>query len=221
MAEKVIVKAEKREGRGKNDSRRLRVAGKVPVVVYGGGGEAVAAAADLRQLATVLRSDTGVNTIFSLDMAGEGTGDVIFQDRQIDALRGRLVHADLRRIAKGEKIEVTIPVHIVGEAIGVKENEGGVLNQQVREIKVLCETSKIPEFIEVDVSELQLNESIHVSDLKFEEGVEVHELPETVVASVVIVKEEELEPDLETAEPELVDQKGDEAADEAEAKDKE
>lgn len=220
MAEKVVVKAEKREGRGKNDSRRLRVEGKVPVVVYGGGGESVAAAADLRQLATVLRSDTGVNTIFSLDMAGEGSGDVIFQDRQIDALKGRLVHADLRRIAKGEKIEVTIPIHIVGEAIGVKENEGGVLNQQTREIKVLCETSKIPEFIEVDVSDLQLNESIHVSDLKFEEGVEVHELPETVVASVVIVKEEELEPDLETAEPELVDQKGDEDVEEGEAKDK-
>jgi large subunit ribosomal protein L25 len=217
MADKVVVKAEKRENRGKNDARRLRQAGKVPVVIYGGGGEAVAATAELSQLATVLRSDSGVNTIFSLDMAGEGSGDVIFQDRQIDPLRGRLIHADLRRIAKGEKIEVTVAIHLIGEAIGVKENEGGVLNQQTREIKVLCETSKIPEFIEFDVSDLQLNESIHVSDLKVEEGVEIHESPETVVASVVIVKEEELEPDTEVVEPELVDQKGDEA-EEGEAK---
>ncbi len=204
MADKVVVKAEKREGRGKNDSRRMRAAGKVPVVVYGGGGEAVAAIADLRELATVLRSDSGINTIFTLDMAGEGTGDVIFQDRQIDALRGRLVHADLRRLAKGEKIEVTVQIHLIGEPIGVKENEGGVLNQQTREIKVLCEPSKIPEFIEIDVSNLQMNESIHVSDLKVEEGVEIHELPETVVASIILVKEEELEPDTEVTEPEIV-----------------
>ena len=219
MADKVVVKAEKREGRGKNDSRRHRAAGRVPVVVYGGGGEAVAAIAELSDLATVLRSDTGVNTIFSLDMAGEGSGDVIFQDRQIDPLKGRLVHADLRRIAKGEKIEVTVPIHLIGEAVGVEENEGGVLNQQTREIKVLCETSKIPEFIEVDVTNLQLNESIHVSDLKVGEGVEIHELPETVIASVVLVKEEELEPALEAAEPELVDQKG-EDSEEGEANEK-
>lgn len=207
MADKVTIKAEKREGRGKNDSRRLRAEGKVPVSIYGGGGEAVAAAVELKDLAAVLRSDTGHNTVFSLDMTGEGAGDVIFQDRQIDALKGRLVHADLRRLAKGEKIEVTVPVHIIGEAAGLNE-EGAVLNQAMREIKVLCEPSQIPEFIEADVTSLNLNESIHVSDLKFGAGVEVHETPETVVASVVLVKEEELEPQLEATEPELVDQKG-------------
>ncbi len=210
MADKVIVKAEKREERGKNDSRRLRQSGKVPVIVYGGGGESVAAAVNLKDLAAILRSDSGQNTIFSLDMTGEGTGDVIFHDRQIDPLRGRLVHADLRRLAKGEKIEVTVPIHIIGEAAGLDE-EGAVLNQQMREIKVLCEPSKIPEFIEADVTNLQVGESIHISDLKFGEGIEVHELPETVVASVVIVKEEELEPQLEeAAEPEIVGKEGEE-----------
>jgi len=208
MADKVIVKAELRESRGKNDSRRLRQAGKVPVSVYGGGGEAVAAVVELKDLAAILRSDSGQNTIFSLDMTGEGTGDVIFHDRQIDPLRGRLVHADLRRLAKGEKIEVTVPIHIIGEAAGLVE-EGAVLNQQMREIKVLCEPSKIPEFIEADVTNLQVGESIHISDLKFGEGIEVHELPETVVASVVIVKEEELEPQLEEGtEPEIVGEEG-------------
>ncbi len=213
MADKVVVKAEKRESRGKNDSRRLRSAGKVPVSIYGGGGEAVAAVVELKDLAAILRSDSGQNTIFTLDMTGEGTGDVIFHDRQIDPLKGRLVHADLRRLAKGEKIEVTIPIHIVGEAAGLNE-EGAVLNQQLREIKVLCVPSKIPEFIEADVTNLAVGDSVHISDLKFDEGVEVHELPETVVASVVVVKELELEPtpESEIEEPGLVDQKGEDEA---------
>ena len=212
MADKVTVKAEKREGRGKNDARRLRVAGKVPVSIYGGGGETIAATAELKDLAAILRSDSGVNTIFTIDMVGEGTGDVIFHDRQIDALKGRLVHADLRRLAKGEKIEVTVAIHLIGEAVGLKE-EGAVLNQQLREIKVLCEPSKIPEFLEFDVTDLNLNESIHVSDLKTPEGVEIHESPESVVASLLVVKEEELEPQTETAEPEVVGKEGDNKAD--------
>ncbi len=208
MAEKVVVKAEKREGRGKNDSRRLRQEGKVPVSIYGAGGEAVAAVVELKELAAILRSDSGQNTIFTIDMVGEGTGDVIFHDRQIDALKGRLVHADLRRLAKGEKIEVTVAIHLIGEAEGLKE-EGAVLNQQLREIKVLCEPSKIPEFLEVDVTDLNVGESIHVSDMKFGEGIEVHESPESVVVSIVVVKEEELEPQLEeAAEPEIVGKDG-------------
>ena len=208
MADKVVVKAEKREGRGKNDARRLRAAGRVPISIYGGGGETIAAIAELKDLAAIIRSDTGSNTIFTIDMAGEGTNDVIFHDRQIDALKGRLVHADLRRLAKGEKIEVTVPIHIIGEAAGLSE-EGAVLNQAIREIKVLCEPSLIPEFYEVDVTELKVGESFHVSDLKVEKGVEIHEDAESVIASVVIVKEEELEPQTDAAgEPEVVGKDG-------------
>lgn len=132
MAEKVVVKAEKRETRGKNESRRLRVEGKVPVVVYGGGGESVSAAASLKDLAAIMRTDAGVNTVFSLDIAGEGVNDVIFQDRQIDSIHGRMIHADLRRIAKGEKMEMTIPIHLTGESEGLKE-EGAVLSQAMRD----------------------------------------------------------------------------------------
>ncbi len=212
MADKITVKAEKREGRGKNDSRRLRSAGKVPVVVYGGGGESVAAVASLKDLAAVLRSDTGHNTLFSLDVEGVGADDVIFQDRQIDPLRGRLTHADLRRFAKGEKIEVTVAIHLLGEPIGVKE-EDGVLEQPLREIKILCEPANIPESIEYDVSELKLGDSIHVSDLKFDKNLEVHELPETMVAHVALVKEPDLEPavDTEGAEPEVIGEGGETA----------
>ena len=208
MADKITVKAEKREGRGKNDARRMRVQGRVPVVIYGGGTESASASVELKELAAILRTDSGVNSVFSLDIAGEGVTDVIFQDRQIDSIHGRLVHADLRRFAKGEKIEMTVPIHLLGDAPGLNE-EGAVLSQALREIKVLCEPAKTPDSIDIDVSNLNLGDSIHVSDLKVGAGIEIHEDPETVVASIIVVQEEELEPQLEAAgEPELVDQPG-------------
>ncbi|MGQ0540239.1 MAG: 50S ribosomal protein L25 [Blastocatellia bacterium] len=203
MAEKFVIKAEKREVTGKNINRRLRAEGKVPVVVYGGGSESLAATAELKDLAAILRTDAGVNTVFSLDIAGEGVNDVIFQDRQIDPIRGRLVHADLRRFARGEKIEMTVPIHLTGHAVGLQE-EGSVLTQVMREIKVLCEPAKTPESIDVDVTNLEAGQSVHVSDLKVAEGVEIHDAPETLVASIVTVKEVALEPQIEAgAEPEV------------------
>jgi large subunit ribosomal protein L25 len=202
MSEKVVVKAEKREKVGKGFARRLRMQGKIPVTVYGGGGEAVSVSANLSDLAAILRSDTGHNTVFSLDIAGFGINDVIFQDRQIDPLKGRLIHADLRRLAKGEKIEVTVPVLLIGEPVGVKIG-GGLLEQQMREIRVFCESSSIPESIDVDVTNLELNHSLHISDIKFGTGVEVHEDAEAVIASVVLVKEE-TETVEEAAETEVV-----------------
>jgi len=204
MAEKIIIKAEKRNEQGKNVNRRLRAEGKIPVVVYGGGTESLAAIASLKDLAAILRTDTGVNTVFSLDIPGEGVNDVIFQDRQIDPIRGRLIHADLRRFARGEKIEMTVPIHLIGEPDALKE-EGAVMTQALREIKVLCEPARTPDSIDVDVTGLTSEHAVHVSDLKVGEGIEIHEAPETVVASIVIVKEEELEPQLEAgAEPEVV-----------------
>lgn len=204
MAEKIVVKAEKRDSRGKNTNRRLRAEGKIPVVVYGGGTESLAAVADLKDLAAILRTDTGVNTVFSLDIPGVGVNDVIFQDRQIDPIRGRLIHADLRRFARGEKIEMTVPIHLIGEPEALKE-EGAVLTQALREIKVLCEPANTPDSIDVDVTGLTSEHAVHVSDLRVGPGIEIHELPETVVASIVIVKEVELEPQLEEgAEPEVV-----------------
>ena len=217
MAEKRVIKAEKRETRGKNESRRLRAQGKIPVVVYGGGGESVAAAASLSELAAILRTDAGVNSVFSLDIAGDALTDVIFQDRQIDPLKGRMVHADLRRIAKGEKMEMTVPIHLTGEPEELEE--GAVVSQALREVKVLCEPANTPDSIDVDISSLTSHHAIHVSDLKVDAGIEIHEAPETVVASIVVVKEEELQPQLEPgAEPEVVGETpeagGDEKAEE-------
>ncbi len=216
MAEKIVLKAEKRETRGKNENRRLRVAGKIPVVVYGGGSESLAATAELKDLAAIIRTDSGVNTVFSLDIDGVGVNDVIFQDRQIHPVHGRLIHADLRRFAKGEKIEMTVPIHLIGEPASLEE-EGAVLSQAMREIKVLCEPAKTPESIDVDISELTAEHAIHVSDLKVSEGIEIHESAETVVASIVMISEEVLEPQIEEGEePQVVGEETDaeEGADE-------
>jgi len=208
MAEKIVVKAELRNGKGsKNVNRRLRREGKIPFVVYGGGSDNVAGVADLKDLAAILRTEASVNTVFSLDIAGDGTNDVIFQDRQIDAVTGRLLHADLRRIAKGEKIELTIPIHLVGEAEGLKE-DGAVLSQALREIKVLVEPASAPESIDLDISELAVGHSLHVSDLKVGRDIEIHKAPETVVASIVIVKEEELDPQVAEEEPAVEGEEG-------------
>ncbi len=213
MAEKFVVNAVERKGRGKNDSRRLRREGKVPVSIYGGDSEAVAAAANLKDLAAIIRSDTGANTLFTLEIEGHDEARVIFQDRQIDPVTGRLLHADLRRLAKGEKIEVTVPVHLIGTPLGVRE-EGGLLEQQLREIRVSCIPSNIPESIDVDVEELGANESVHVSDIKADDDLDILESPETLIGSVVFVKEEIEEPEVidEDLEPGIVgeDEEGEE-----------
>jgi large subunit ribosomal protein L25 len=211
MAERkeITVRAELRSGRGKNDSRRLRARGFVPVTLYGGGGEAVAAAAPLSELATILRSDTGHNTIFTLDVDGVGASEVLFLDRQIDPVRGRLMHADLRRLVKGQKVEVTVPLHLTGEPLGVREG-GGVLEQIVRDLEIRCAPRDIPDAINADVSNLGVHDVLHVSDIPVSEGVEILSAPETVIATVGVVREEPVEVPATTeeaaapAEPEVI-----------------
>ena len=194
MAEKkeITVKATQREGRGKNDARRARRAGQVPVTIYGGEGEAVAALAPLSELAAILRSDSGRNTIFTLDIDGVGAAEVMFIDRQIDPVRSRLVHADFKRLVKGEKIEATVRLLLTGEPIGVREH-AGVLEQIIREVEIRCEPREIPEHIDVDVTNLDVHQVLHVSDIPVPAGVEILEEADTVIATVGVVKEEVVE----------------------------
>ena len=205
--EEITVKATVREGRGKNDARRTRRAGLVPVTVYGGGGETVAAAAPLKELAAILRSEAGRNTIFTLDVEGVGASEVMFHDRQIDPVRGRLVHADFQRLVKGQKIEVTVPLHLVGEPVGVRE-EQGVLEQIMREIEIRCEPREIPDAIDVDVSDLGVHDVLHVSDIPVGANIEILNEPDSVIATVGIIREEHVAaPVVEeevAAEPEVI-----------------
>jgi len=191
MAERkeIILRATAREGRGKNDARRARRNGQVPVTIYGGTGEAVAALAPLSELAAILRSDTGRNTIFTVDIEGIEATEVMFADRQIDPVRSRLVHADFKRLVKGEKIEATVPLRLIGEPFGVRE-EAGMLEQLVREVEIRCQPRDIPEHIDVDVSNLKVHDVLHVSDIPVAEGIEILEEPDTAIATVGVVKEE-------------------------------
>ena len=191
MAEQkdITVRATRREGRGKNDARRARREGMVPVSVYGGEGGSVAALAPIRELAAILRSESGRNTIFTLDIEGIGSSEVMFHDRQVDPIRGRLIHADLTRLVKGQKIEVTVPLHLVGEPVGVRD-EQGVLEQIIREIEIRCEPREIPDVVNVDVSNLGVHDVLHISDIQVAEGIEILNPPDTVIATVGIVKEE-------------------------------
>lgn len=209
MAEQkdITVRATAREGRGKNDARRARVAGMVPVTVYGGEGGTVAALAPLRELAAILRSESGRNTIFTLDIEGVGSSEVMFHERQVDPIRGRLIHADFTRLVKGQKIEVTVPLHLTGEPAGVRD-EQGVLEQIIRELEIRCEPREIPDVINVDVSNLGVHDVLHISDIQIAEGIEILTPADTVIATVGIVKEEPVAaPAVEAegaAEPEVI-----------------
>ena len=209
MAEKkdFKVQAKLREGRGKNDARRARRDGMVPITVYGGGAETVAAVAPLSELAAILRTDTGRNTIFTIDVEGVGASEVMFHDRQIDPVKGRLIHADLARLVKGQKIEVTVPLHLVGEPFGVKEKQG-VLEQVIREIEIRCEPREIPDSLDVDVSHLDVHDVLHVSDIPVSASIEILNDAEQVIATIGIVREEEAPAPSaegeEPAEPEVI-----------------
>lgn len=208
MAERqeITVRAELRAGRGKNDARRLRARGLVPLTIYGGEGEPVAAAAPLAELAAILRSGAGHNAIFTLDVDGVGPSEVMFLDRQIDPVRSRLVHADLRRLVRGQEIEVSVRLELEGEPEGVREGEG-ILEQLLREVEIRCRPSIIPDFITVDVSNLGAHEVLHVSDVHVDEGITILTEPETAVATVSVVREEPVEevaPAEEVSEPEVI-----------------
>src|ERR671916_1700062 len=204
--EEITVRAELRAGRGKNDARRLRARGMVPLAIYGGEGEPVTAAAPLAELAAILRSGAGHNAIFTLDVEGVGPTEVMFLDRQIDPVRSRLVHADLRRLVRGQEIEVSVRLELEGEPAGASDG-GGILEQLLREVEIRCRPSIIPDFIPVDVSNLGAHEVLHVSDVRVDEGITILTDPETAVATVAVIREEPVEavaPEEEVAEPEVI-----------------
>jgi large subunit ribosomal protein L25 len=199
----ITIQAKQREGRGKNDAGRLRRDGYVPLTIYGGEGGTVSAAAPLRELAAILRSETGHNTIFTLDIEGVGASEVLFQDRQIDPVRGRLIHADLKRIVRGQMIELTSPIHLIGKPIGESE-QGGLLEQVVREVSIRCRPRDIPDSIDVDVTHLKVHDVLHVSDIQPPEGIELTDDPNTVIAIIGIVREALETPAIEPSEPEVI-----------------
>jgi large subunit ribosomal protein L25 len=163
------LEAVRRTGKGKNEARRLRASGKVPAVVYGAqkAGDAVAPVAvgvDPKQMLRILRSGSGVNTLITLNVAGESTQKVLVREFQLDPVTQNLLHADFYRVNLERKIAVKVPLVLHGEPRGVKQ-QGGILEFLHKEVEVECLPTAIPEHIDIDVSELELGQAIYVKDL--------------------------------------------------------
>ena len=186
--DKLNVKAQGREGRGKNEARRLRKTGAIPAIVYGASKAPVPVSVDPKQIFRILKSDSGHNTIFDLEMDGENTKAMIV-DWQTEPIKGALLHIDLKRIAMDKKLTVTVPILLKGEAVGVKQ-QGGIMEQLLREVEIECLPADIPAHIDVDVTNLEFGHVLRVKDLPHFEGkLEFITEENQPVAHVVSVKE--------------------------------
>jgi len=194
MAEtQIIVEGAPRSDRGKNEARRLRQTGKVPAVLYGGKGNSVTLALNAKQIGAILRSASGHNTLFQVDLAGKHE-PAILKDWQVDPLSGKLLHVDLLRVAMDVRMRVKVPVHTFGEPAGVKQ-QGGVFEVVTREVEIECLPTDIPTEFKVDVSELMLGKQLRASELAMDTAkMKLITDPERVLAHVVALKVEEEKP---------------------------
>src|SRR5882757_11217904 len=182
------VVATPREGKfNKNAARRVRVAGKIPAVVYGAGQDAVAVTVDPRVITKILHSDSGHNTIFDLDVTGTSVVKAMIVDWQNEPIKGKLLHIDLKRIAMDKMMRVSVPIQLVGIPVGVK-TQGGILEHVLREVEIECLPSDIPSHLDVDVSNLSIHDAIHVSDLPHSGSIKFLGEEDATVAHVTSVK---------------------------------
>jgi large subunit ribosomal protein L25 len=200
------VVATPREGKfNKNAARRVRVAGKIPAVVYGAGQDAVAVTVDPKVITKILHSDSGHNTIFDLNVEGTTIVKAMIVDWQHEPIKGKLLHIDLKRIAMDKMMRVSVPIQLVGTAVGVKA-QGGILEHVLREVEIECLPNDIPSHLDVDITNLALNDSIHVSDLPHSGSIKFLGDEHATVAHVTSVKEEAVAADAvaaATTEPEV------------------
>ena len=157
------LEAVARESRGKNEARRLRVAGKIPAVVYGGSQEPQAVAVNPKELSRLLHSEAGLNTLIDLTLDG-ATTKVIVKDFLLQPVTHQLLHADFYRVNLDKKVQVKVAVRLQGEPKGVKL-QGGVLDFVHREIEIESLPTEIPEHIDIDVSGMMIGDGVHVKDV--------------------------------------------------------
>jgi large subunit ribosomal protein L25 len=185
-----VVVATPRVGKfNKNAARRVRVAGKIPAVIYGAGKESVAVELEPKQILRILHSESGHNTIFDVDVAGHGVVKAMIVDWQYEPIRDSLLHIDLKRIALDKMMRVSVPVKLIGIAAGVK-NEGGILDQVMREVEIECLPAEIPSHIAVDVSGLGIFGAIRVSDLPHSGSIKFLNAEDATVAHVISIRAE-------------------------------
>jgi len=226
----IIVEGVPRTGRGKNEARRLRVTGQVPATLYGGKGGPLSLSVNTKQLTAILRSNTGHNTLFEVDVAGTKEPAIV-KDWQVDPVSGTLLHVDLMRVAMDVRMKVKVPVHTFGEPAGVKV-QGGVFEVVTREVEVECLPADIPTEFRMDVSGLMLNQSLRAGDLPIDKSkLKLLTDGNSVLAHVVTLRVEEEKP-VEAAvvaeapaEPEVIkkgkkEEEGEEGAEPAEKQEK-
>lgn len=191
------LEVELRDPKGKGGARKLRASGRIPGVLYGHGKASTCVSLDPHVLTRLLKtSDAGMNTLIDVTIAGEKAGGervVLVKEFQRDPVRGEPLHVDLYQVDLTSTVEVEIPIHLVGRPRGV-ELDGGILDHSLRELEIACLPRAIPESIEVDVTDLGIGDTLHVSDLSLPEGVELLSEPGLSVASVVaprVAEEEE------------------------------
>jgi large subunit ribosomal protein L25 len=228
MSQAITVEAEPREDFGKNSARRTRVGGRIPGIVYGGGGPVIPISVDPIGIRNILRSESGHNSIFTLNVRGKAPARAMIREWQAEPIRGGLLHVDLVRIALDHKLKLKIAIHITGEPKGVKL-DGGLLEFMLREVEVECLPDDIPESLNVDISGLGLGQSVRVSELQVGSKVKILTEAKSVVAHVVSPKAEEEKPaevaEATPAEPEVIrkgktDEEGAEEEGGADKKDK-
>jgi large subunit ribosomal protein L25 len=185
-----VVVAKPREGKfTKNAARRVRVAGKIPAVLYGPGHDPVAIEVDPKQISRILFSETGHNTIFDVEIGSAGAAKAMIVDWQREPIKDQLIHIDLKRIALDKALRVSVRVKLLGIPIGVKA-AGGILDQVMREVEIECLPADIPNHIDVDVSNLEMHGVLRVSGLPHSEKIKYLNHEDATVAHVVSIREE-------------------------------
>ncbi|MBN9656226.1 50S ribosomal protein L25/general stress protein Ctc [Halobacillus sp. GSS1] len=213
----ITLKANQRQNLKQSVTREIRLEGNIPSVVYGKDKEPITVAVNSIELLKTVR-DEGKNAIISLDIEGKETVDVMLHEYQVDPLKDELIHADFYIVNMSEEMDVEVPVHLEGEAAGSKE--GGVVQQPLYDLAVRAKPRDIPEEIVVDISELNIGDSIMVGDLKESKNYEITEDENTTIVSVTPPEEmPEEEPETDTdAEPEVINEKSEEAEEDSEEK---
>jgi large subunit ribosomal protein L25 len=205
-----VVAAQGRTENGKNANRRLRTQGLIPGVLYGAKKKTTAVAVSPKEIVSILKSSSGANTLFDLDLGGTKR-KVILKEFQREPLKGQLLHADFYEVALDKKLEVKVHIELVGTPVGVKV-DGGIVDFVTRELDIECLPTDIPEKIVLDITELHLGKHLRVSDLKVSDKVTVLTEPGVVVVHVVAPRAEEVAPVAEVvaaegavaAEPEVI-----------------
>ena len=184
-----VVVAKPREGKfNKNAARRVRVAGKIPAVLYGPGHDPVAIEVDPKQISRILFSETGHNTIFDVEVVGQSAAKAMIVDWQREPINDKLIHIDLKRIALDKTLRVSVRVKLLGIPEGVKT--GGILDQVLREVDIECLPADIPSRFDVDVSHLELHGVLRVSELPHSEKIKYLNSEDATVAHVATIREE-------------------------------